>query len=86
MVVADDRDHFPDVFAGADQSRAATGGSVGEADQRMFIHPKAFLDVALREGPRRQVHPPGPRAQAGDGRVRKANAQRLTYVVQRSAQ
>jgi hypothetical protein len=63
-VVAHDRDHLPDVFAGPEQPGAAARRAVSEPDQRMLIHTQALLDVPLREGPRRQVDTPGAGAQA----------------------
>jgi hypothetical protein len=53
VVVTHGRDGFPHVESVADQSGAAAGGVVGEADEGVLVHPQAFLDVALREGARR---------------------------------
>ena len=57
------------------------GRAVSEPDQGVLIHPQAFLDVALRESPGRQVNTPGAGAQAADRGVIQADAQRLTHVV-----
>jgi hypothetical protein len=51
----------------------------------MLVHAQAFLHVALRQGPRRQVDTPGAGAQAGERGVVEAHAQRLTHVAHCSA-
>ena len=40
----------------------------------MLIHAQAFLDIALRQGPGRQVHTPGASTQAAKRGVIQADA------------
>jgi hypothetical protein len=78
VVVADDGDDLPDVLAGARQPGTAAGRAVGEAHQGVLLHPQVLLDIALSEGPGRQVRAAGAGAEAADGGVVQADAQRLT--------
>jgi hypothetical protein len=49
VVLSDHVDDVGHVESGAEQCRPATRGSVAEVDQRMLVHPQAFLDIALGE-------------------------------------
>ncbi len=51
----------------------------------MLIHPQSLLDVALRQGARREVGPAGSCSKAGEGCVAQPDAQRLAHVVHGSA-
>src|SRR5262249_8009283 len=84
-VVLDDRDDLPHVLPRTEQPRAAARWPVSEPDHRMFVHPQAFLDVALRQGSRRKMSSFGARAKATEGGLGQAKAQGLAHVAHRSA-
>ena len=52
LVVAYDRDDFPDVFAGSHEPGPSACWPVGEPDERMLVHPQALFHVPLRQGAR----------------------------------
>jgi hypothetical protein len=81
-VLPDGVDDVGDVEARAKHGRSAARGAVTEIDQRVLVHPQAFLDVALgqsglrltrlaRAAPqmlqRARKHPEGERLLGGSG-------------------
>ena len=72
-------DYHPYVPSGSREASSPVGGPVGEAEKRMFVHPRLFLDVALRQSPWQKVQVPSVRSETLDGRVPQADAKRAAH-------